>query len=309
MAAAHRLQQAGHAQRGVGTHFQRVEPVVVHAFEQAVHGLQALQRFEVELLVTHGQVVALHQAQAQITGQIGVLKIGFVVRAGREQRDVGTSACRAAGLDAVDQGAVGLGQTLDRKGLEGLRELARHNLPVFQQIAQTRGRLRALRQQPPAAVRAARQIEGRQRQIAATHGRHAVHGWQISGVALHQRSGQLPIEHQLLRPVGIGHDAFEQLHALHHTRLDLLPVGVSQHERKQVERPRPLRLVRGGIHVVGDAVVAHLALQVGHAGVQLGCARCGGRVLLFNEGEPGGAERGGLFCARAGVCRRRRALN
>ena len=127
-----------------------------------MHGLQALQGFEVKLFVAHRQVVALHQAQAQVAGQVGMLKISFVVRARCEQRDVGRSTCRAAGLDAVDQGAVGLGQALHRERLEGLRKLARNDLPVFEQIAQARWCLGALRQQPPAAIRSARQIESGQ---------------------------------------------------------------------------------------------------------------------------------------------------
>ena len=95
-----------------------------------------------------------------------------------------------------------------------------------------------------------------------------MHGRDVSRVALHQGGGQLALQHQLLRAVGVGHDAFEQLHALKHPGLDLLPIGLGHHERKQVQRPGSLRLVGRGIHVVGDAVVAHLALQVRHAGAQ-----------------------------------------
>ena len=235
-----------------------------------MHGLQALQGFEVQLLVAHRQVIALHQTQAQVAGQVGVFEIGFVVGAGGEQGDVCRSACRTARFDAVDQGSIGFGQALHGKGLKGLRKLARDDLPVFQQIAQARGGLGALRQQPPVAVRSASQVKRGQRQKTTAYRGHALHGGQVAGVAVHQGCGQLAIQHQLLWPVGVGHDAFEQLHALHHARLDVLPIGVPQHERKQVERPRPLGLVGGGVHVVGDAVVAHLPLQVGHAGVQVG---------------------------------------
>ena len=240
-----------------------------------MHGLQALQGFEVKLLVTHRQVIALHQAQAQIAGEVSVLEISFVVGPGGQQGDVRRGTRWASGLDAVDQRAVGLGQTLHGHGLKGLRKLPRHDLPVFDQVAQTRRRLCALRQQPPQTIRAACEVECGQRQKAPTHRGHAVHGGQIRRMALHQRSGQLATQHELLRPIGIGHDVFEQLHALQHARFDLLPVLVAQHEREQIKRPRALRLVGGGIHVVGDAVVAHLPLQVLHSGVQLGFAGLG----------------------------------
>ena len=54
-------------------------------------------------------------------------------------------------------------------------------------------------------------------------------------MTLHQGSGQLALQHQLLGSISIGHDVLEQLHALHHTRLDLLPIAVAEHEREQVE--------------------------------------------------------------------------
>ena len=290
VAAAHGLQQAWHTQCGVGTQLQRVEPVVVDPLEQAVHGLQTLQGLQVELFIAHRQVIALHQTQAQIAGQVGVLKIGFVVGTRGQQCNVGRGTCGAARLDAIDQRAVGFGQLLHGESLEGLREKPRDDLPVFKQIAQTGWRLRALRQQPPAAIRASGQIKRGQGQIAPTHRGNAVHGRQVSGVALHQGGGQLATEHQLLWPVGIGHDALEQLHALHHPRINLLPVGRPQHERKQVERPGALWLVSGGIHVVGDAVVAHLPLQVGHAVVQVRQQTLALRTQGFNEAFPEAAD-------------------
>ena len=194
VAAAHHLQQAGHAQGGVGAHLQGVKPVVVHPLEQAMHGLQTLQGFQIKLFITHGQVIALHQAQTQIPRQIGVLEIGFVVRPGGEQRDVRQSPERAAGLDAVDQRAVSFGQTAHRKSIKGLRKQARNNLPIFKQITQTRRRLCALRQQPPATVRPTSQVKCSQRQIAPTDGGHTVHGRQIGWVALHQSCRQLAAE-------------------------------------------------------------------------------------------------------------------
>ena len=129
---------------------------------------------------------------------------------------------------------------------------------------------------------------------------------------MHQGGGQLATEHELLRSVSVGHDALEQLHALHHTRLDLMPVGVTQHQWDEVERPWALGLVGGRIHVVGDAVVAHLPLQVGHAGVQVGGPQWGcsaGRArwsaLLVNERLPCGTDRrswGRAFRGLAGRC-------
>ena len=49
-------------------------------------------------------------------------------------------------------------------------------------------------------------------------------------------------------------------------------------ERKQVERPRALRTILVGIHVVGDAVVAHFGVRV---------FVCGGRGRANREGRGG----------------------
>ena len=127
-----------------------------------------------------------------------------------------------------------------------------------------------------------------------------MHRRQVTRVSLYQSCGQLALQHQLLGAVGIGHDAFQQLHALKHTGFDLLPVGSAQHERKEVQRPRPLWLVSGGIDVVTDAVVTHLPLQVVHAGVQV-CHLVGGwRVQGGNELLPKTADLG--VCQRGGRC-------
>ena len=85
VASAHGLHQTWYAQGGVAAQFEGVAVVVVQPAQQAVNGLQPLHCLEVKALVAHGQVAAFDQRQAQITGQVGVLEIGFVVRAGGQQ--------------------------------------------------------------------------------------------------------------------------------------------------------------------------------------------------------------------------------
>ena len=194
IAGANHLQQAGHAQRGVGAQFQRVKELVVEPLEQTVHGLQPLQGLEVEPVVAHHQVAAFNQRQAEVARQVGVFKIGFVVRAGGEQHDArlgaGCAGLRAGGFHAVHQRAVRRGQALDFHFSESLWKLQRNAQPVFQQVAQARGRLRALRHHPPAPVGAACQVKGGDVQKLATCRLYALHGPQIAGVALHQRGRQ-----------------------------------------------------------------------------------------------------------------------
>jgi hypothetical protein len=224
-----------------------------------------------------------------------VLEVGLVVRAGREQRDVRRHAGRAHALQPFHHGAVGGGQALHVQRLEGLRKLPRDGQAVFQQVAQARGRLRALRHHPPVAVGAARQVEGGNVQPGVARGLHAVQGAQVAGVAAHQRRRNEAFGQQLLRAVHVGHHAVEHAHALQHAGLDLAPALGRDDQRKQVERPGPLRAVGVGVHVVGDAVVANLALQAHGAPGQVVEAAL---AQLFEEGVPRGRERR-LFAGRA----------
>ncbi len=105
--------------------------------------------------------------------------------------------------------------------------------------------------------------------MRATHRCDTVHGAQITGVALHQRRWDHGLANELLWAIHIGHDAFEQTRALQHTAFDVCPTLGRDDERKQVERPRALRTILVGIHVVGDAVVAHLACECLCAAVEV----------------------------------------
>ena len=268
VAGAHRLQQAGHAQARFGAHFQRVEEGIVHPLDDAVHRLQAVQRLQVQALVAHRQIAPFDQRDAQVACQVGVLEIGFVVRPRRQQHDVRIGAgCH--GLQALDEAAVGVGQAAHVHGLERVGELGGHGRAVFQQVAQARRRLRALRHHPPEALRPARQIERHHVQVLAAHRRHAVHGAQVVGVALHQRGGQQAVLQQPAQAVDVGHHGFEHAHALQHAGFDVRPVVGRDQQREQIQRPGSLQVGLVGVDVVGDAVVAQLARQARGAAVQL----------------------------------------
>ena len=214
------------------------------------------------MLVAHRQVFAFDQTQAQVTRQIGVLKVTLVVGPGREQSDARLSALWCAAFDAVHQSAVARGQALHLQAGKGLRELARDGDAVFQQIAQARRRLRALAHHPPTAIGAVRQVKRGDVQPRAIDGLHTVHGTQKTGVSLHQGGGQQGAAQQVAGAIQVGHDGVEQARALQHAGLDVCPIAGAHDHREQVQRPRALRPTCVGVDVVGDAVVAHLALQL-----------------------------------------------
>jgi hypothetical protein len=269
VAGANRLQQPRHAQARIGPQLERVQELVVQAFEDAVHRFQTLQRLQVQALVAHREVAAFDQCQAQIACQVGMLEIGFVVRAGGEQHDARFTFAGAHRAQAFHQRLVGGGQPLHPQVAEGLGEEARDDQPVFQQVAQARRGLRALRHNPPATGGIARQIESGDVQIRCARGRNAVQGPQVAGVALHQRRRQQVAREQLLGSVHVGHDAIEQLRSLQHAGFDLAPAVRRDDQREQIERPGSLRPVGVGVHVVGDAVVAQLALQIDGTAIEV----------------------------------------
>ena len=216
-----------------------------------------------------------------------MLEIGFVVRAGREQGDVRWRAGRAHGLQAVHHCVVGGGQALHAEGFEGLWKLARNRQAIFEQVAQTRRRLRALRDDPPVAIGAAREVESGDVQPGVAGGLHAVHGPQVARMPADQRGRQQAFRQQLLRTIDVGHHAIEHAHALQHAGFDLGPALGRDDQRKEVERPGALRTVGVGVNVVGDAVVANLPLQADGATWQIAKAA---RAELFEEMGPGRRE-------------------
>ena len=89
VARAQRLDQARHAEHRVVAQFQRVAKIVVHAAQDHIHAVEAAQGFQKDAVVAHGQVLALDEHVAEVAREIGLLEIGFVVRAGREHDDAG----------------------------------------------------------------------------------------------------------------------------------------------------------------------------------------------------------------------------
>jgi hypothetical protein len=140
-------------------------------------------------------------------------------------------------------------------------ELARNRDAVFQQVAQARRRLGALRHHPPAAIGAVGQVEGGDVQPGVARRLHAVHGAQVARVALHQRGGQQrALEQGALGPY------MSAMMALSSRARCSTPASIwaqSSGSRSSGTGPAPRAAAgRGGVgvDVVGDAVVAQLAL-------------------------------------------------
>ena len=87
------IDEAGDAEEGVAAEFERVAEVVVDAAQDDVDLLEAADGFEVDAAVADGEVGAFDEGEAEVFGEVGVLEVGLVVRAGGEQDDARIGAC------------------------------------------------------------------------------------------------------------------------------------------------------------------------------------------------------------------------
>ena len=138
---------------------------------------------------------------------------------------------------------------------DGLGVHLLEDLAILERVARAGRRLRAIRQQPPAAIRRARQIRGVDVQPGAVGGPQAVAGPEVVRMSERQLGGNVAFGQQPLRSVEIGQQRVQQPRALRDARFDGLPLRGRQDERQRIERPGAVGALRIGVDVVGDAVL------------------------------------------------------
>ena len=168
VAAARAVGEAGDAERGVGAQLERIAVVVVLAAHDGVDALQAVDGLQPDAVVAHREVAALDEREAEVAREQRVLEVGLVVRARREQDDARRPVAarrpvQQRGAQRVEEG----GEMLHVQVAEHLREDARDDEPVLERVARSGRRLRAVVDDPPAAVGRARQVGGVLQQMAA----------------------------------------------------------------------------------------------------------------------------------------------
>ena len=132
------------------------------------------------------------------------------------------------------------GEMLHVQVAEHLREDARDDEPVLERVARARRRLRAVVDDPPAAVGRARQVGGVLQQVATAGRPQALGGGEEAAVAEDHRRRDRAALQQRLRAVEIAEDAVEQVGALLDAGGDRLPLVGRQHERDRVDLPWPI---------------------------------------------------------------------
>jgi len=218
--------------------------------------LEAAQGLEIHGIATHRQVLALDQRVAQIARQIGMLEIGFVVRPRRQQHHMRLFVAfeRRERREAILLATEKVGDMLDMQVAEHLGEDARNDQPVLQRVARPRGRLRAVGDDPPAAVRRTCEVDRIMMQPDAARRLDPLARPQVTVLAVHQRRRQQAFREQSLFAVEVGQHGVEQRRALGHGSRNLGPFVMRDDQRQRIKRPRTVRTLGVGIDIVSDPV-------------------------------------------------------
>ncbi len=252
---AHGADQAGHPEGRVASQLDRIAVVVVEAAQNRVHPLQAGECLQVYGVAANGEIRPLDEGDAELTRQVNVLEIRLVEGAGRE--DHRKRAGTAIGLtqQARAQLAEKSGNAADAQVADRLRQHLLDDFAIFEGISGTGGRLRAVREQPPFAIRSTREIGRIEVQPTAAGRGKTVTGPQKVGMAESQLGRDDSFGKQSLSAVEVGQQGVQCPGALRDTCLDDTPFLRTDHEGKRIERPGAIRALRIGVHVIADAVL------------------------------------------------------
>ena len=234
------------------------------------------------MAVAHGQVATLDQQQAEVAGEIGLLEIGLVVGAGRQQADARIAAPGASGKAGAER-LEERREPLDVHGAVEVRPGARQHEAVGERVAGARRGLHAITQHPPAPVRPAADVGGIELDVGLALGQDAGERLQIIRAAGDGGGRQGALVHQETRTVDVLQDLLDQLGALGHASGDGLPFRGLDQQGQMADRPAFLGVV--AIGAIGRAGVADVPVGRGETpghllGAELDEAR--------DEGEPRG---------------------
>ncbi|MFO1522527.1 MAG: hypothetical protein U1G05_10900 [Kiritimatiellia bacterium] len=202
VAGAHGVEQAGDAEKGSRVEFERIAEGVVHPPQDDVHRLQALQGLEEHAAVAHREIIALHQREAHVAGEIGLLEIGFVEGAGGQQHDAGgVGVAGREGAQAFAPGDEEGGQAADIDLPELVGQDAREHDAVFQRVPRAAGRLGPVGQRPPRAPGIARAFDGVATEMGLPRQQKSVARPQETRIGVQEPRRKQPLPQEGLRAV------------------------------------------------------------------------------------------------------------
>ena len=237
-ARARGLQKPGDADHRVGAQLERIAHLRADAAHDQVDGLQALDRLQVDAVVTHGEIGALDDAEPEIARKVSVLEVVLLRGPGRQIHRERLIAARQA-QEVLGKRTEEAREPAHVALREQLRKALRRHDAVLERVSRSGGRLGTVAQDPPAAVGRAREVERDEVQVQVVADRNARARTQELRIAEDQAGRQdFALQHALLA-VQIDEQIVQQPRALDHGAFDRAPFGRVEQHREQVEAPRP----------------------------------------------------------------------
>lgn len=278
IAGAVRRQQARHAEHGLGVEGQGVEEGVVQATVDHVHRLRAGGGAHEHAVVTHEQVGPLHQLDAHLACQEGVLEVGAVEAAWGEHHHAGVVQ-RAGALERFQQQVRVVVDGGDALGGEQLGEQPHHHLAVFEHVAHAAGGAQVVFQHVVGAVAVAHQVDPGDVGVDVAVQVQALHGDLVALVGQHLLGGDDPGLDDALLVVEVGEEQVQRLDALDAAALDHAPFAHGDGAGDGVEGNQALGALLVPIEGEGDT---------GPVEQQVGFAPPLGKQFFGGFGQPAG---------------------
>ena len=283
---AQHVDQAGHAEMRGRIELQRIEKIGIDPAQQHVEPLQPRDGADIDAVAADGEIVALDQQEAEIARQRRVFEIGLAEGAWRQQPDPRLVAI-GAGAQRIPECLEERRHALDIHRLVEVGKGARQHQAIFQRVARTRRRLRAVVQHPPAPIGAAADIGCIKVKMAAAGRFDAANRAQIFVAAGNGGRRHRAIGDQPALAIEIAQHHFEQLGALGDARGQLLPIGLVDDERQMAERPQPVGGLAG--RAIGDAGLAQMPVGGSETPLDIGrrnAAKASKKRLHAARGAP-----------------------
>ena len=296
-AFAQRVDEARHAEAGLGVELERIGEIAVDAAPDHVRPLQPGNGAHVDFAIAHRKVAAFDEQKAEIAGEIGLLEIGFVERTRRQQADARIRSLRHR-HEAQTESLEERREPLDIHVAVKRRKSARQDQAIGQRIAGARWRLGAIAENPPAPVRAPADVGSVNMQEFIARRLHADQGMQKVGAAGDRGRRQIARSDQLALAINIGEDPLHQLHALLDPLCDLTPFAGVYEQRHMGQRPGPF--ARVAVDAVGDAGVANVPVRRRKASAYVICAKVRQQVEIAQPMRAREAIRADEFIGNAG---------
>jgi hypothetical protein len=209
------VEQARHAEHGILAEGARIEKVVVDAAVDHVHPARSLRGAHVDRIVAHEEVVAVHQFDAHLLGEEGVLEIGAIELARRQHHHVRIAYALLRDRAQVVQQQVGVVLDRgDRLAGEEFGEEPHHHLAVFQHVGHAGRGAQVVFEYVVLALTRAHQVDAGDVGVDVLGYRDADHFLAELRIAQHLRGGDAPGLEDFLVVVDVVEEGVERLDPL-----------------------------------------------------------------------------------------------